>query len=424
MFGDFMMGARSRLLSPSVPFRFFAAAAFLQLPAWAVLALFAPDAPGFMGGMGHVLTSLHLVTLGVLTMTAMGASFQLLPVATKRPVRSVTACKAVFWLFLPGVLALVHGMGHQDQVILAIGGGCVVTAIALYAALLADNLRRVSDMRVVTDHAWIALGALLLLAGLGGALIADFAWGFLPDHRGIAIAHGVVAGYGFMGMLLMGFSFVLIPLFGLSQPPDATLGRRSAWIGAAAVLAAMAGLAHGLPFLVFLGGFLGLISAALHLRAIAKLMKTRMKKSLGDSFILIRLAWVLFPASIVVGLLAFAGVVSDRTGPLFGFLLIFGWLLTFLMGVMQRILPFLASMHSVKKGCKPVLVSALTANRPLRVHLVCHCLALILVSAGLASAQPALIRAGAVVGFIGAAAFLLFAVLVWRRLSLHLKTRL
>lgn len=423
MFGDFMMGARSRLLPPSVPFRFFAVAALLQVPAWIVLAVFAADAPAFMGGLGHILTSLHMITLGVLLMTAMGASFQLLPVATKKPVRSVAACKLVFWLYLPGLVLLVHGMGHQDQIFLSLGAGLTVAGIALFAFLLADNLRRVSDMRVVTDHAWIALTALVLLAVLGSVLVADFAFGFLPDHHGVALAHGVVAAYGFMGMLAMGFSFVLIPLFGLSPPPNEKLGRRSAWIGGVAILLAMAGLVHGLTPLVFLAGGLGLISAGLHLYAMALVMKSRMKKALGVSFIMIRLAWVLFPVSIVIGLLAAAGVAVDCTGPLFGFILVFGWLLTFLLGVQQRILPFLASMHSVKKGVKPILVSTLTADRPLRLHMVCHCAALLCTAVGLAWQIAWLVRLGAVTGAIGAVSFLVFATMVWRRLYQHLQNR-
>jgi hypothetical protein len=420
LFGDFMMGARSRLLPPSLPFRFFGAAVFFHIAAWALLTVFADDAVGFVGGSGHVLAALHMITLGVLAMTAMGAAFQLLPVATKRPVRSVRACKAVFWLFVPGVAVLAHGMGHQTPLAQAIGGTLVVAALVLFGLLVADNLRRVSDMRVVTDHTWIALGSLALLGSLGAVLLADFRFGFLPDHRAVATAHGVIAAYGFMGMLAMGFSFILLPMFALSPPPDSTLGKRSAWLGGAALVLALAGLVHGIAPLVFVAGALGLGSAALHLRAMGKVLSGRMRKRLGDSFVLVRLAWVMMPLSIVIGLLAVAGVASDRTGPLFGFVLVFCWLLSFLMGVLQRIMPFLASMHSVRKGIKPVLVSALTADRPLRLHLICHCTALALVAAGILSGETLLVRIGAAAGLIGALSFASFAVLLWRRMRQHL----
>lgn len=420
LFGDFMMGARSRLLPISLPLRFFCTAMLFHVASWGLLVGYAGDAPGFSGGLGHLLSSLHFVTLGVLAMTGMGAAFQLLPVATKRPVRSEAACKAAFWLFLPGLLILGHGMGHGDIAMLSVGGGLVVAALALFGALVADNLRQVKDMRVVTDHAWIAIGGLGFLVVLALLLVADFAFGFLPDHAGLGLAHAVVAGYGFMGMLAMGFSFVLIPLFCLSPPPDIKWGRRAAWIGAVAVLLAVAGLVHGIKPLLFLGGAVGLAASGLHLWVMAKVMKNRMRKQLGGSFILVRLAWVMFPLSIIVGLLAAAGVAADRTGPLFGFLLVFGWLLTFLLGVLQRILPFLASMHSIKPGVKPALVSALTADRPLRLHLICHCTALMLVSGGLLSQLPLLVRLGGGAGLVGAISYAVFVALVVIRLRKHL----
>jgi len=420
LFGDFMMGAKSRLLPMSIPFRFFMTAVVLHVMGWAVLLKASFEAPGFMGGLGHVLGSLHFITLGVLAMTGMGAAFQLLPVATKRPVRSELACKIAFWLMLPGVFGVVHGMGEAQPLVLVIGGGLVVSAMAIFAVLMVDNLRQVKDMRVVTDQAWVAVGSLVVLAVLGLLLAFDFQSGFLKDHQAVAAAHAVVAGYGFMGMLVMGFTFILVPMFALTPPPPAKLGQRAGWLAGLAVVLAFAGLLHSIAPLVFLAGAVGLTAAGLHLWAMAKIMKSRMRKQLGGSFLLIRLAWGLLPVSIIVGLLAEAGVYPEKTAPLFGFLLIFGWLLTFLTGVLQRIIPFLASMHSVKPGIKPVLVSVLTAERPLQIHLYAHGAALLLVSAGLLAGEGALVAAGAVSGVIGAVAFLTFAVLVLLRLRRHL----
>ena len=420
LFGNFMMGAKSRLLPPSLPFRFFGAAVVFHVLAWALLLGWGNDLPGFLGGPGHVLAALHMITLGVLTMTAMGASFQLLPVATKRPLRSVRACKAAFWLLLLGVLGLTHGMGHDDLWAMEGGGSLVVAALTIYFALVVDNLRRVGDMRLVTDHTWLAIACLVVLAGLGATLIGDFATGFLPDHGAIAIAHGVIAAYGFMGMLVLGFSFILVPLFALAPPPDEKLGRRATLSAAVALLLALIGLTARLSPLVFLAGAVGLLAAGLHLAAMAKLMKARMRRKLGDSFLLIRLAWVLLPLTILLGMTVEAGLVIDRSGPLFGFLLVFGWLLSFLLGVMQRIMPFLASMHSIRPGIKPALVSALTADRPLRVHLIGHVAGLSLVAAGIVLAVPLLVRLGAACGLVGAVAFLIFAVTLWRRMHLHL----
>ena len=80
----FLAGAKSRLLPASIPFRFFAAASVFHVALWAVLLAAGEHLPGFRGGPGPVLAALHLLTLGVLTTTAIGASVQLLPVAPPR----------------------------------------------------------------------------------------------------------------------------------------------------------------------------------------------------------------------------------------------------------------------------------------------------------------------------------------------------
>ena len=86
---DMAFGSRDRLLPVSVPFRFFAAALVFHAAGWLLLALGGDALAGARGGPGTVMAALHLFTLGTLATTAMGASYQLLPMATIRPVGSV-----------------------------------------------------------------------------------------------------------------------------------------------------------------------------------------------------------------------------------------------------------------------------------------------------------------------------------------------
>ena len=102
----FLGGAKSRLLPASVPFRFFAAAAAFHLIGWLALGAGAEQVASFRGGLGWPLAALHAVTLGVLVMTAIGASLQLLPVATRQPVLSHR---------LP--LNLVQGPGLEKDIV-------------------------------------------------------------------------------------------------------------------------------------------------------------------------------------------------------------------------------------------------------------------------------------------------------------------
>ncbi|HVS56233.1 MAG TPA: hypothetical protein VHJ55_08240, partial [Casimicrobiaceae bacterium] len=101
----------------------------------------------------------------------------------------------------------------------------------------------------------------------------------------------------------------------------------------------------------------------------------------------------------------------------FGILLIGGWLLTFLVGILQRIMPFLASMHAAPGKRLPPTPSSLTAQRPLEIHFVCHLAALGLLALAVVTGSEKVASAGALVGSVGAAAFAGFFLIVLKRMS-------
>lgn len=417
--GAFMMGAKDRLLPPSVPFRFFATAVLFHVAAWGALVVGADDLPGYMGGLGAALAGLHLVTLGVLAMSAMGAAFQMLPVATRRQLGPVWACRLTWWLFAPGVAVLSVGLGTGWVPLLHGGGALVVAGLGLFGWLVLSNIRQVGDLPVVTRHVWIALASLVMLLLLAVLLLADTSSGLLPDRGRVAAAHAVVAGYGFMGNLVLGFSHVLVPMFVLAQGGDDRLGRSSAALAALGLVLALIGILGAWPLVTAAAGLCGLLAVGVHLRVMYAILATRMRKLLEPFFRLIYLAWAVLPLSLILGIGAALGVGPEISLPIWGWLLIFGWLLTFVTGILQRIMPFLASMHSGSGGGKPILLSRLVAARPLDSHLMCHGIALGLVTAGMIGQWDLLVRIGCVFGLLGAVSFALFAFEMMRRYRRH-----
>ena len=413
---NFLGGAKSRLLPASIPFRYFGAAAIFHVIFWVALFLGAEDLPRYGGGQGPLLAAIHSLTLGVFAMTAMGAAFQLLPVATKAPLRAVWPTRLAAWLAIPGVVLLIFGMCTSEHEWQALGAAATVFGLAIFAGLVADNLRRTSGMVLVTGHAWGAVAALAAFLGLGFALIVDQEHGLFEHHGRVAATHMILAVYGFMGLLAMGFSYILVPMFALYPAPDVGLGK----FGLSASLFGVAVAAFGAFFdlvpLLVLGGGVGLIGIVLHLRLMTEVMAKSMRKQLGPSFVLVRLAWAFLPLSAVLGVAAATDLVP-RAPALFGFSALMGWLLTFVMGILQRIVPFLASMHAAKTGRAPPLVSALTPEAPLRIHFWCHVAALAAVGLGIALDMALLLRFGAAIGGIGALAFLAFFVMVFVRLK-------
>lgn len=419
--GSFLGGAKNRLLPASVPFRFFLAASGFQVLAWAMLFVGAPDLAGYVGGTGPVLGAIHLLTLGVLVLVAMGASYQLLPVITRRPLARTWPAKLSFWAVAPGTLLLSYGMAGMVQPALFFGGGLVSTGLLVFAILTGDNLWRAGKMAVVAAHGWGALAALAGFVGIAVLLIADFEFGLLADRPEMALVHMILASFGFMGLLVLGLSQVLIPMFVLSHSLPARLGWAQLAFGIGALGLVGAGVLMQNPGLIVAGFVPGTGAVIAHFALMRAAFRTGMRKRLGLSFILIRASWRFLGLGLLIGLvlaLARTQEVALPGGPaLFGFVVLAGWLLTFLTGILQRIMPFLASMHASGHAGVPALLSDLTADLPLRIHAVCHFAALALIMAGIVFDLTLSIRIGAALGTLGALAFSAFAIILVVRLK-------
>ncbi len=409
MGGSFLGGAKDRLLPVSIPFRFFLTATGFHVLAWVVLLLGAQDLPEFSGGTGPILAAIHLLTLGVLALTGMGASYQLLPVVTRQPLARTWPARLSFWLMVPGIGVLAYGMAATDPMTLSVGAGLVSIGLVVFALLTADNLRRAGSIAVVAAHGWGALAALVGVVGIALALIGNINAGYLGDPAGLALVHMILASFGFMGLLVLGLSMVLIPMFvlsyGLPQPPGwAQLG-----LVVLALVLFSAGVLGDIPLL----GIAAMIPATgagfAHFLLMRVAFKTSMRKRLGLSFLMIRSSWAYLGLCLILGLAILLGAPIANAPALFGLILLGGWLLTFLTGILQRIMPFLASMHGSGRAGLPLLLSDLTAEGPLRVHAVCHHLALLLCGLGIVLNWTILVQAGAVTGTIGALAFAGFA---------------
>ncbi len=405
----FLGGAKDRLLPASIPFRYFIAAVGFHLLAWITLFLGADELADYSGGPGYVLAALHLLTLGVLAMTAMGASFQLLPVATRQPLVQTWPARLAFWSFAPGTILLALGMVDLNEGFLYFGGGGVSLGLLIFAILTALNLRRPGGMKIVAAHGWASLVALIIFVSLGLSLVVDFNQGFLDDRQMIVMIHMVAAVFGFMGLLVFGFSHILVPMFVLSRNLPPWPSRFEVGLSILAVLAAGFSLFLSSKYGIIAATLIGLAAGGFYLWLMRSAFKTRMRKRLGLSFILIRISWGLMIVGLLIGLGTFIDLPIPGGMVLFVFVVLIGWLLTFLMGILQRIMPFLASMHAKGKNGRPPLLSELTQERPLRIHAICHGLAFTGCVAGILFEQTILIQIGASFGILGAIAFSGFA---------------
>lgn len=417
--GVFLGGAKSRLLPASIPLRFFGAAVFFHLLAWVALAAGAGIWAAAPSALGWPLAALHLVTLGVLGMTALGAGAQLLPVATRQPAPGHRLLAGVWWLYTAGVAVLALGMGLARPPLLAAGAAAVAVAFTAWAVLMVRNLRGARGMPGVVAHGWTALAALAVV--LASALSLAGTWlGWAAPPRDLTLAlHLVFGPYGFMGVLVLGLSYILVPMFALS---DAPAERDQLGSGALAVLGLLLGglAAFGLAPAALRGAALlaGAAAVGWHLWLMARALRGGMRRELGRSFTLVKTGWAGLVASLLLALALVLQLPVPRLASWFGLALIGVWLLSFLLGMLQRILPFLAAMHLGGAGRRAQTPSALTREDALAVHFACHLGALALLAVAIAADSAWVALAGAAVGAVGGVAFAFFYVTLLHRMGL------
>jgi hypothetical protein len=190
-------------------------------------------------------------------------------------------------------------------------------------------------------------------------------------------------------------------MLAVAPPPAARATKAILGAGLTAILLGASGF-------VLPAALLGLAAAIGHVVAMERSLRARLRQPLGASFLLVRISWGCLIASLALAALMALEIAPPRAPLLFGLLLVPGWLLTFLLGVLQRIVPFLASVHASSSPRGTPVISALTPVRLLAVHRSLHVVALSFLIAAAFAGQAWLALIGAAAGLAGALAFAAF----------------
>lgn len=334
----------------SVPLRFFLTAPLFGIAAGALLLYYGP---GLLVTRWSPLTFglIHLFTLGVLSMVMCGAILQVLPVLGGVPVPAAPAVGAVVHLMLTlGTLALTGGFlwgwpPAFDIALIMLGGGFGLfigaVGLALWRAEIANPTVRGLQASVFSLLLTLFLGTFLvgMLTGYGSSphlqqfVNLHLGWGFL----------------GWVGLLVMGVAFQVVPLFQMT-PEFPALIRRFLVLAMlltlllwtlSKILPGWEPVALGTELLLAAGfaGFGGLI---------LQLLRQRRRK-VGDVSLvfwrLFSLALLLTAALRVAGLLLPALAAWPGYSLMMGMGLLVAVSLSAISGMLHKIVPFLAWFH-------------------------------------------------------------------------------
>ncbi|MDI3256391.1 MAG: hypothetical protein QJR01_01450 [Kyrpidia sp.] len=359
-----------------------------------------------LGPSGVALT--HLLTLGSLLSFTMGAVYQLSSVAFLIPIAPERTARLNFWVYAVAVGGLIASMATWWKPGLVLFGTLATLTVGAYAGIVTASLKRARTRDAMYRFVRSAHGYLPLAVAAAWLLIVAPYVPWLRDMtRELLITHIVLAAGGFFTLLIMGFSFKLLPMFTLSHGflnhgRDWTLG-----LAHAAVWLVIGGAWGHSLWIMGAGAGAALAAFALHLFHLGEILRTRLRKELEPP---IRAA-----AGAAGAGLTGAGLVMVQLGGgrfsgwagLVAFYLL-GWITFTVMGYAYKIVPFLiwTRRYSKRAGKETVpLIGDLIAPDQARPVLAAFAAGLVIFSLGIAGAWRGMTIGGAVLLASALAAF-------------------
>lgn len=335
------------------------------LPAIASLFLAAFAAPFLAAKMAdwtyqqEILALVHVLTLGFLVAVFLGASVQLLPVVAGVSVSRTGFVRVAAPLYFAGVVGMVVHFTTLRWNGLLISAAAVIVAVSLFFAAAIPVLRQARRDAV-------RLAFVLSYAGLALTMTAGFLIGldrrhhFLPggpmDHLAGHVTLGLVAT---LTVAIWGVTSKLLPMFLVAPAPEGRKQKTAlVLLFSGAVLVATA-LWLGLPAAPFA---VPLAAAfVLQVSLVRAILRGRKRGEIDAGFRYALSAYADLAAAGLVGLLISLGVgkgtlLSLRLPWVYGFLLLVGWVLQTVVGILSKILPFLVwqAVYSRGVGLGPV----------------------------------------------------------------------
>ena len=327
----------------SAPVRF-----FLTAPLFGVLAgilMFFSSSASLMNrfSMDSIVVT-HAMTIGFLAFIMLGAMTQMLPVlaGAKMP-RVMFVTKYSYLLLLGGTLSLLLGLSISNTVLeliafIGLGGGFLLILIAT-----ALSLRTVSNFNATVKAISTSMVFAFLIVFMGLYLL----YGYIADditqnHLIVANIHSVWAIFGFGVILIIGVAFQVLPMFYVAPKFKRFCKRRVVWL-------ISTGLFLWLIFSAFFVEYelVAKIWIALFVWAFATtvwIKLSRRKRPISDVTV-----WYWRAASVFLTIGSFLWIFDEffkhEYIVMVAILIGGGFILSIMIGMMYKIIPFLVWFH-------------------------------------------------------------------------------
>lgn len=337
----------------AAPLRFFLTAPLFGLLAGVLLLFFGMDVLSSRWSSA-ALAITHLLTLGFMLQIMLGALIQILPVVAGANLRMPGLLAALVHISLSlGTLALAGGFLFGVATLLHGGAALLFFAVLTFLLAAWQALRGVPSTSPTIAGIKLALLGLLGVLVLGVFLVFALSQGTRFSILALTDLHAAWGLAVWVGVLLVALAYVVVPMFQLTPGYPA----RASWFWPPAIIILLLlwTLALGFESVLFIRlvkallAVLGMAFCWLTLRLQAK--RRRAKVDATSAY---------WQQGLVAGILALLMLLAAAIWPVlaehaawplvFAILLLVGGFISFMTGMLYKIVPFLAWLHLQNRG--------------------------------------------------------------------------
>jgi hypothetical protein len=287
----------------------------------------------------------HLLILGWALMVAMGAMYQLVPVAFLSKIWNEKFGFAQFIITAIGIVSFASMLYWAPQNAL-IPGVLTLLGILMFLFQMAMTLKKQEKPNILTAFVGTALVSLFITISMGITLIYSMHTGAGAEYyQAFFKTHLLMGIIGWFTFLIFGFSYKMAPMFSLSHGFPMVHARFVYGFYLSGLIITLISFYSGYSLLLKLGFFLLLLGFSTFSWHISIIIKKRLKKKLDIPFSF-ALSAIIFGN--VIHLIAFIMVwtshFSSVISPLiYAYILL--WIVLSILGYLFKIVPFLWWTH-------------------------------------------------------------------------------
>ncbi|MBF0180032.1 MAG: hypothetical protein HQM03_08415 [Magnetococcales bacterium] len=362
-----------------LPFRFFATAPFFTSLIGCALLWFGRElliTPLLPVSIGVA----HLAILGWLLMIVMGAMFQMIPVVAGIPVPWLAAIPWIHGLLTLGATGMFLGVGLEWRIawMVPVAQVALLVAVVGFLVLVSMALVKAPARHPTVNAMRIAMVALAGTMLLGVTFLWEYTYGFLDLDRhamvGIHLTWGLL---GVMGVLIMGVSWQVLPMFYMTPEFSTPLANRIL-VGMVVLLILMPVVLllvlPDRPWLIYPAAVPGVAAAWWYGVGTWRMLAGSKRKVVDATMLHWRFGFLCLALALVM-LALWPLLPDDQWRLLFGIFYLFGWIASVMTGMLHKIVPFLVWFHrfSPLAGLREIpMMDDLSPERAVQVQWYLH----------------------------------------------------